>query len=141
MKRPGMPRLNPRDARFDGHFFVGVASTGIYCRPICRAKLPRAGNCTYYATAAEAERAGFRPCLQCRPELAPGTAPVDAAASLRAVRPVSWRRIAETWKAWKSLPPTLAAPGDICAGLLPRSSMFPPSSICRLSGCCWRRIS
>ncbi|MBT8786484.1 adenosine deaminase, partial [Akkermansia muciniphila] len=41
-----------KDARFDGHFFVGVASTGIYCRPICRAKLPRAGNCTYYATAA-----------------------------------------------------------------------------------------
>lgn len=71
-----------KDARFDGHFFVGVASTGIYCRPICRAKLPRAGNCTYYATAAEAERAGFRPCLQCRPELAPGTGPVDAAASL-----------------------------------------------------------
>lgn len=71
-----------KDARFDGHFFVGVASTGIYCRPICRAKLPRAGNCTYYATAAEAEWAGFRPCLQCRPELAPGTAPVDAAASL-----------------------------------------------------------
>lgn len=71
-----------KDARFDGHFFVGVVSTGIYCRPICRAKLPRPGNCTYYLTAAEAERAGFRPCLQCRPELAPGTAPVDAASSL-----------------------------------------------------------
>mgnify|MGYP000898296223 FL=1 len=71
-----------KDPRFDGRFFVGVSSTGIYCRPICRARLPRAENCTYYATAAEAEQAGFRPCLQCRPELAPGLAPVDAMASL-----------------------------------------------------------
>ena len=71
-----------KDARFDGHFFVGVSSTGIYCRPVCRARLPKAENCTYYATAAEAERAGFRPCLQCRPELAPGLAPVDTTAAL-----------------------------------------------------------
>lgn len=71
-----------KDTRFDGHFFVGVSSTGIYCRPVCRARLPKVGNCTFYATAAEAEQAGFRPCLLCRPELAPGTAPIDAAASL-----------------------------------------------------------
>lgn len=71
-----------KDPRFDGHFFVGVASTGIYCRPVCRAKLPKPENCSYYTTAAEAEQAGFRPCLQCRPELAPGFAPVDATASL-----------------------------------------------------------
>lgn len=71
-----------KDARFDGHFFVGVSSTGIYCRPVCRARLPKAENCTFYATAAEAEQAGFRPCLLCRPELAPGTAPIDASASL-----------------------------------------------------------
>lgn len=71
-----------KDARFDGRFFVGVASTGIYCRPVCRAKLPKPENCTYYRTAAEAEQAGLRPCLQCRPELAPGFAPVDAAASM-----------------------------------------------------------
>lgn len=71
-----------KDARFDGHFFVGVSSTGIYCRPVCRARLPKAENCTYYATAAEAEKAGFRPCLQCRPELAPGLAPIDATATL-----------------------------------------------------------
>lgn len=56
-----------KDARFDGHFFVGVVSAGVYCRPICRAKLPRPGNCTYYATAAGAEQAGFRPCLGWRP--------------------------------------------------------------------------
>lgn len=71
-----------KDARFDGHFFVGVTSTGIYCRPICRAKLPKMENCTFHTTAAAAEQAGFRPCLLCRPELAPGNAPVDAAATL-----------------------------------------------------------
>ncbi len=73
-----------KDNRFDGRFFVGVVSTGIYCRPVCRAKLPKRENCTFYATAAEAERAGFRPCLLCRPELAPGSAdvPVDATALL-----------------------------------------------------------
>lgn len=74
--------LKSRDTRFDGRFFVGVSTTGIYCRPICRARLPKAENCTFYATAAEAEQAGFRPCLLCRPELAPGFAPIDATASL-----------------------------------------------------------
>lgn len=74
--------LKSKDPRFDGHFFVGVASTGIYCRPVCRARLPKPGNCTFFATAAEAERAGYRPCLQCRPELAPGSAPVDASRTL-----------------------------------------------------------
>lgn len=71
-----------KDARFDGHFFVGVRSTGIYCRPVCTAKMPRRENCVFFASAAEAEAAGFRPCLTCRPELAPGLAPVDANASL-----------------------------------------------------------
>lgn len=71
-----------KDTRFDGRFFVGVASTGIYCRPVCRAKLPKFENCTFYDSAAMAEQAGFRPCLLCRPELAPGNAPVDATASL-----------------------------------------------------------
>lgn len=71
-----------KDARFDGRFFVGVSSTGIYCRPVCRAKLPKAENCTFYVSAAAAEQAGFRPCLLCRPELAPGTAPVDSTVSL-----------------------------------------------------------
>lgn len=72
-----------KDSRFDGHFFVGVTSTGIYCRPVCRARLPRPENCTFFKTAAEAERAGFRPCLLCRPELAPGCAPMVPAARLQ----------------------------------------------------------
>ncbi len=67
------------DSRFDGVFFVGVTSTGIYCRPICRVKTPKAANCRFFDTAQEAEQAGFRPCLRCRPELAPGNAPVDDA--------------------------------------------------------------
>ena len=66
------------DARFDGCFFVGVSSTGIYCRPVCRVKAPKLQNCTFYASAALAEAAGYRPCLRCRPELAPGNASVDA---------------------------------------------------------------
>lgn len=60
-----------KDAAWDGIFFTGVTSTGIYCRPVCRVKLPRAVNCLFFETAALAESQGFRPCLRCRPELAP----------------------------------------------------------------------
>jgi AraC family transcriptional regulator of adaptative response / DNA-3-methyladenine glycosylase II len=69
--------LSAHDVRFDGIFFVGVTSTGIYCRPICPAKTPKEANCRFYNSAQEAEQAHFRPCLRCRPELAPGNAPVD----------------------------------------------------------------
>ena len=62
-----------RDARFDGRFFIAVTSTGIYCRPVCPAPSPRAANVRYYQSAAAAADAGFRPCLRCRPETAPGT--------------------------------------------------------------------
>lgn len=62
-----------RDARFDGRFFIGVLSTGIYCRPICPAPTPKAENVRYFVSAASAAEAGFRPCLRCRPEAAPGT--------------------------------------------------------------------
>lgn len=62
-----------RDARFDGKFFVGVRTTGIYCRPICPANPPKSENVSFYPTAAAASEAGFRPCLRCRPECAPGT--------------------------------------------------------------------
>jgi AraC family transcriptional regulator of adaptative response / DNA-3-methyladenine glycosylase II len=63
-----------RDPRFDGKFFIAVTSTGIYCRPICPASpSPRRGNVRYYVSAAAAAEAGFRPCLRCRPEAAPGT--------------------------------------------------------------------
>ena len=63
--------LTSRDTRFDGVFFTGVSTTGIYCRPICGVKTPRLSSCTFYTSAASAEAAGFRPCLRCRPELAP----------------------------------------------------------------------
>ncbi|TFZ05990.1 DNA-3-methyladenine glycosylase 2 family protein [Ramlibacter henchirensis] len=63
--------LKARDARFDGCFFTGVTSTGIYCRPVCRVRTPKRENCRFFPHAAQAERAGFRPCLRCRPELAP----------------------------------------------------------------------
>lgn len=62
-----------RDARFDGQFYVGVKTTGIYCRPICPANLPKSQNVEFYPSAAAAGEAGFRPCLRCRPECAPGT--------------------------------------------------------------------
>ena len=62
-----------RDARFDGRFFIGVKTTGIYCRPICPANTPKSENVSFYSTAAAAGEAGFRPCLRCRPECAPGT--------------------------------------------------------------------
>jgi AraC family transcriptional regulator of adaptative response / DNA-3-methyladenine glycosylase II len=63
--------LKTRDARFDGSFFTGVTSTGIYCRPVCSVKTPKRENCRFFGHAAQAEDAGFRPCLRCRPELAP----------------------------------------------------------------------
>ena len=77
---PAEPSLSPdacylalkaKDVRFDGSFFTGVTSTGIYCRPVCRVRTPRRENCRFFAHAAQAESAGFRPCLRCRPELAP----------------------------------------------------------------------
>ncbi len=66
-----------RDKRFDGLFYVAVKTTRIYCRPICPSKRPRLEHCLFFQYAAGAEVWGFRPCLRCRPELAPGQAPVD----------------------------------------------------------------
>lgn len=71
-----------RDARFDGRLFVGVTSTGIYCRPVCRVRTPLRRNCRFFASAPLAEAAGFRPCLRCRPELAPGLSLVDSPQAL-----------------------------------------------------------
>jgi AraC family transcriptional regulator, regulatory protein of adaptative response / DNA-3-methyladenine glycosylase II len=83
--------LTARDSRFDGQFFVGVTSTKIYCRPICRVRVPLQKNCRFYAHAAQAEQAGFRPCLRCRPELAPhylsvGHGPALALHTMRAIQ-------------------------------------------------------
>ena len=64
--------LLAHDARFDGRLFVGVTSTGVYCRPICRVRMPARRNCRFFASPAQAEAASFRPCLKCRPEIAPG---------------------------------------------------------------------
>ncbi|WP_354443767.1 DNA-3-methyladenine glycosylase 2 family protein [Ottowia thiooxydans] len=83
MSKPSTPGLEgdacylamrTHDARFDGTFFTAVTSTGIYCRPVCRVKLPRRENCIFFRHAAQAEASGFRPCLRCRPELAPRAA-------------------------------------------------------------------
>jgi AraC family transcriptional regulator of adaptative response/methylated-DNA-[protein]-cysteine methyltransferase len=78
----GPPGLDPaacdrarlaRDPAFDGIFFTGVRTTRIYCRPICPVRPARSENVVFFPTAAAAERAGFRPCLRCRPEAAPGS--------------------------------------------------------------------
>lgn len=74
--------LSVRDARFDGLFFVAVSTTGIYCRPVCTVRRPGRDRCTFYRSAPEAERDGFRACFRCRPELSPGHASVDASARL-----------------------------------------------------------
>jgi len=71
--------MSSRDPRFDGVFFVGVTSTGIYCRPVCTVKTPQRKNCRFFESAEAAEKERFRPCLRCRPELAPGHAPLDQA--------------------------------------------------------------
>jgi len=62
-----------RDRRFDGRFFTGVRTTGVYCRPVCPVRPAKSANVTFFPSAAAAERAGFRPCLRCRPETAPGS--------------------------------------------------------------------
>lgn len=62
-----------RDVRFDGKFYIAVKTTGIYCRPICPAPSPKETNVTYYASAFEAAQQGYRPCLRCRPDSAPGS--------------------------------------------------------------------
>lgn len=67
--------LQSRDSRFDGQIFVGISSTGVYCRPVCPARTPKFVNCRFFSSAAAAQEAGFRPCLRCRPETAPELAP------------------------------------------------------------------
>jgi AraC family transcriptional regulator, regulatory protein of adaptative response / DNA-3-methyladenine glycosylase II len=76
--------LQARDARFDGRLFVGVSSTGVYCRPVCRVRTPRRENCRFFTTRAQAEAAAFRPCMKCRPEIAPGLSLMDSSGALAA---------------------------------------------------------
>ena len=70
--------VQARDARFDGIFFVGITTTRVYCRPVCPARVSYPDRRRFFDSAASAERAGYRPCLRCRPELAPGRALMDA---------------------------------------------------------------
>jgi len=74
--------VDARDARFDGVFFVGITTTRVYCRPVCPSRLAYDRHRRFFDSAAAAERAGFRPCLRCRPELAPGRAVLDAVSRL-----------------------------------------------------------
>ena len=74
--------IQARDARFDGRLFVGVTSTGVYCRPVCRVRIPRRENCRFFDTRAQAEAAAFRPCMKCRPEIAPGVSQMDSSRTL-----------------------------------------------------------
>ncbi|MGO2112628.1 MAG: Ada metal-binding domain-containing protein, partial [Pseudoclavibacter sp.] len=79
-----------REARFDGRLYLGVTSTGIYCRPSCPARTPRPENCRFFPTAAACVAAGFRACKRCRPDSLPGTRDWDAASDLtgRALRSI-----------------------------------------------------
>src|SRR5215212_1809490 len=77
--------LGARDARFDGIFFVGITTTRVYCRPVCPARVSHPERRRFFDSAAAAERSGFRPCLRCRPELAPGRALIDAVPRLARV--------------------------------------------------------
>ncbi|MCJ0762280.1 DNA-3-methyladenine glycosylase 2 family protein [Variovorax terrae] len=100
--------LKARDARFDGCFFTGVTSTGIYCRPVCRVKTPKRENCRFFGHAAQAERAGFRPCLRCRPELAPHSVvwSIQDASYILAHQAA---RLLDEPDIWESMAPTPAA--------------------------------
>lgn len=98
--------LKARDARFDGRFFTGVTSTGIYCRPVCRVRTPKRENCRFFPHAAQAESAGFRPCLRCRPELAPHSVvwSIQDATSILAQQAV---RILDEPDAWRDEAPSV----------------------------------
>ena len=99
--------MKARDARFDGCFFTGVTSTGIYCRPVCKVRTPRRENCRFFGHAAQAEQAGFRPCLRCRPELAPDSMrwSIQDASAMLARQAV---RLLEEPDAWRDGVPVLA---------------------------------
>jgi AraC family transcriptional regulator, regulatory protein of adaptative response / DNA-3-methyladenine glycosylase II len=92
--------LKAHDARFDGRFFVAVSSTRIYCRPVCRVKLPKFENCRFFDHAAQAESHGYRPCMRCRPELAPRNLPwtTQDASSTLALQAARWLDEPSAWQ-------------------------------------------
>ena len=99
--------LKAHDARFDGRFFVGVSSTRIYCRPVCRVKLPKFENCSFFDHAALAESAGYRPCMRCRPELAPRSLPWSSQDASRTLALQAARWLDEPL-AWGEASPSIA---------------------------------
>ena len=109
--------LKARDARFDGCFFTGVTSTGIYCRPVCRVRAPKRENCRFFSHAALAEQQGFRPCLRCRPELAPGLPAWGLSETGRAwsiqdsssILALQAAQLLDTPQAWRNCTPSVAA--------------------------------
>jgi len=112
--------MKAHDARFDGSFFTAVTSTGIYCRPICRVKLPRRENCRFFRHAAQCEAEGFRPCLRCRPELAPRAASWSTEDASRILALQAARLIDEP-DAWQDMAPTL---GTGVSSLPPEGARF-----------------
>ena len=135
--------LKARDARFDGRFFTGVTSTGIYCRPVCRVRTPKRENCRFFGHAAQAESAGFRPCLRCRP----GTGAAFGGRGRSRTRATSWRiRRPGCWTSRRpgaSAAPSVRATGRrgwasataMCGASSRRSSASRPCSTCRRAGC------
>ena len=107
--------LKAKDARFDGCFFTAVTSTGIYCRPVCRVRTPKRENCRFFAIPAQAEQAGFRPCLRCRPELAPRMPLLGHAGEARAwsiqdassILACQAARLLDTPEGWGEFTPTV----------------------------------
>lgn len=107
--------LKAHDARFDGSFFAAVTSTGIYCRPVCRVKTPRRENCRFFRHAAQAEAAGFRPCLRCRPELAPRAASwsTEDASRILALQAARLMDEPDAWNDMASALPAVGRPGGL----------------------------
>jgi AraC family transcriptional regulator, regulatory protein of adaptative response / DNA-3-methyladenine glycosylase II len=99
--------LKAHDARFDGRFFVAVSSTRIYCRPVCRVKIPKFENCRFFDLAALAESQGYRPCMRCRPELAPRSLPWSTQDASRTLALQAARWLDEPL-AWQDDSPTIA---------------------------------
>jgi AraC family transcriptional regulator of adaptative response / DNA-3-methyladenine glycosylase II len=99
--------LKARDARFDGSFFIGVTSTGIYCRPVCKVKVPRRENCRFFGLAAQAENEGFRPCLRCRPELAPQSSGVWSIQDASYILAHQAARLLDEPEAWNGESPSV----------------------------------
>jgi len=126
-----------RDRRFDGHFFVAITSTRIYCRPICPARPAKRENMRFYSSAAAAEGAGFRPCLRCRPERAPGLASVDAVSRLVGAAMAESKSTRCRVRASEILPLRWESATAICGGSRKRNSASRRSNWPRPSGCCW----